>query len=98
MKFKNRWLVARLPLIRYPDRDYTGGDLGSLRRIVAATVFRIIQIVLLPVGIVSYVVFVVKLVAYSRKTGTSATVLASLYTRYMQHKLGTRQDRPRAAT
>ena len=66
--------------------------MGNLRRIVAATVFRIIQIVLLPVGVVSYVVFVVKLVTYSRKTGTSATVLASHYTRYMQHKLGTRHD------
>ena len=66
--------------------------MGNLRRIVAATVFRIIQIVLLPIGAVSYVVFLVKLVAYSRKTGTSATVLASLYTRYMQHRLGTRYD------
>ena len=66
--------------------------MGNIRRIVAATVFRIIQIVLLPIGAVSYAVFVVKLVAYSRKAGTSATVLASLYTRYMQHKLGTRCD------
>jgi methyltransferase (TIGR00027 family) len=66
--------------------------LDNIRRIVVATVFRIIQIVLLPIGAVSYAVFVIKLVAYSRKTGTSATVLASLYTRYMQHKLGTRWD------
>src|SRR4030095_93947 len=72
--------------------ETTGECLDNIRRIVAATVFRIIQILLLPIGAVSYVVFVIKLVAYSRKTGTSATVLASLYTRYMQHKLGTRWD------
>jgi methyltransferase (TIGR00027 family) len=35
-------------------------------------------------------------VAYSRRTGASATVLASLYTRYMQHLLGTRRDEPAA--
>jgi hypothetical protein len=49
--------------------ETTGGDLGNLRGIVAATVFRIIQIVLLPVGAVIYVVFVVKLVAQARHGG-----------------------------
>jgi len=65
-----------------------------MRKIVAATAFRIIQLIWLPVGAVGYVLFVVKLVAYSRRSGTSATVLASLYTRWMQHKLGTRRDEP----
>jgi methyltransferase (TIGR00027 family) len=59
---------------------------------VAAIAFRIIQIILLPIGAVGYALFVVKLVAYSRRSGTSATVLASLYTRWMQHRLGTRCD------
>ncbi len=63
-----------------------------MRKIITATVFRIIQIILLPVGVVGYILFVVKLIAYARRTGSSATVLASLYTRYMQHKLGTRRD------
>ena len=31
---------------------------------------------------------------FSRKTGVSSTTLASLYTRWMQHKLGTRLDEP----
>jgi len=35
-----------------------------------------------------------QLVTFSRRMGTSATVLASLYTRYMQHRLGTRRDEP----
>lgn len=65
-----------------------------MRNVVAATIFRIIQILLLPVGAVGYVPFVVKLVTFSRRSGTSATVLASLYTRYMQHRLGTRRDEP----
>jgi hypothetical protein len=47
---------------------------------VAATFFRLIQIILLPIAVVCYVPFVLKLVAYSRRTGVSATVLASLYT------------------
>jgi methyltransferase (TIGR00027 family) len=65
-----------------------------MRTIVAATIFRVVQIILLPVAVVAYIPFVVKLVAFSRRTGTSATLLASLYTRYMQHHLGTRRDDP----
>jgi methyltransferase (TIGR00027 family) len=65
-----------------------------MRNVVAATIFRLIQIILFPIGAVGYVPFVVKLVTFSRRSGTSATVLASLYTRYMQHRLGTRRDEP----
>jgi methyltransferase (TIGR00027 family) len=61
-----------------------------------AVFYRIVQLVLLPFGLVGYVLFVGKLVAHSRRTGVSATVLASLYTRYMQHQLGTRRDAPAA--
>lgn len=61
---------------------------------VSALLFRIIQLILLPVAAIGYPFFVIKLIAYSRRSGTSATVLASLYTRYMQHKLGTRIDEP----
>ena len=63
-------------------------------RNTAAVFFRIIQLILLPVGIPGYVLFVGKLVTFSRRSGTSATILASFYTRYMQHKLGTRLDEP----
>ncbi len=65
-----------------------------MRNIGAASIFRMIQIVLLPIAAVSYVLFVVKLVLYSRRSGTSATLLASFYTRWMQHTLGTRRDEP----
>ena len=35
--------------------------MGKTRRIVAATFFRIIQIILLPLGAIAYVLFIVKL-------------------------------------
>jgi methyltransferase (TIGR00027 family) len=63
-----------------------------VRKSVAATFFRIVQIILLPVAAVAYVALLIKLIMYSRRSGASATVLASFYTRWMQHKLGTRRD------
>ncbi|MCJ7533235.1 MAG: hypothetical protein MUO64_19720 [Anaerolineales bacterium] len=55
-----------------------------MRNIVVVTIFRTIQIVLLPIVLVGYVLFVVKVIMFSRKSGVSATALASLYTRWMQ--------------
>jgi methyltransferase (TIGR00027 family) len=66
----------------------------NVRNIVAATIFWALQIVLFPLTLVGYVLFVVKLVLYSRRSGASATLLASFYTRWMQHQLGTRRDAP----
>ncbi|MBX6362700.1 MAG: class I SAM-dependent methyltransferase [Gemmatimonadetes bacterium] len=66
----------------------------DVRNLVAAGAFRIVQGLLLPVGIAGYVPFVARMLRFSRRTGTSATVLASFYTRYMQHRLGTRRDEP----
>ena len=62
--------------------------------IVAATVFRCIQILGFPLTVVAYVPFVIKIIMYSRRSGVSATVLASFYTRWMQHQLGARRDEP----
>jgi leucine carboxyl methyltransferase len=67
-----------------------------MRNIVGVIVYRIVQILLLPFAAVGYIMFVTRLIAYSRRTGAAATVLASLYTRYMQHMLGTRPDTPAA--
>jgi hypothetical protein len=66
------------------------------RRLASASVFRMIQVALLPVGTVGYLWAVPKLLLYSRRTGASATVFGSLYTRCMQHRLGTRPDEPAA--
>jgi methyltransferase (TIGR00027 family) len=62
--------------------------------IVGAGAFRTIQVVLLPLAVAAYVATVPRLLAYSRRTGVSATLFASLYTRYMQHRLETRPDEP----
>ena len=67
---------------------------GNMRNIVKAPIFRIIQIAWSPIALVGYVLFVIKLIIFSRTSGVSATTLASLYTRWMQHKLGTRLDEP----
>ena len=65
-----------------------------MRNIVKAAIFRMIQIAWSPIALVGYVLFVIKLILFSRKSGVSSTTLASLYTRWMQHKLGTRLDEP----
>jgi methyltransferase (TIGR00027 family) len=64
----------------------------NIRNIVAATIFRLIQIALHPIRAIGYVLFVIKLVTPGHRSDTSTTVLASLYTRYMQHSLGMRRD------
>src|SRR5205085_4535974 len=69
-------------------------DSGNRRTIVKAGTFRMIQIVWSPIALVGYVLFVIKLILYSRASEVSSTTLASLYTRWMQHTLGTRLDEP----
>jgi methyltransferase (TIGR00027 family) len=64
----------------------------SLRRIGAVVALASIEVALLPLVPAGYVLFVVKLVRSSRRSGVSATLLASFYTRWMQHQLGTRRD------
>ena len=65
-----------------------------MRTIVKAAIFRLIQIAWSPIGLVGYVLLVITMIIFSRKSGVSSTTLASLYTRRMQHKLGTRLDEP----
>jgi Leucine carboxyl methyltransferase len=62
--------------------------------IAKVSIFRMIQIAWSPTALVGYILFVIKLIMFSRKSGVSSTTLASLYTRWMQHKLGTRLDEP----
>jgi methyltransferase (TIGR00027 family) len=72
-----------------------GKDRGlSHRDNVAAGVFHAIQVVLFPFVVAGYLLFLSKLLAYSRKMGTSGTIFASFYTRWMLHNLRTRRDDP----
>jgi methyltransferase (TIGR00027 family) len=68
--------------------------MGNMGKVVAPTIFRTIQFVLSPVAMVGYVDFTVRSFLASRTSGVSETALASLYTRWMQHQLGTRFDQP----
>jgi hypothetical protein len=43
-----------------------------MRNIVAATIFRMIQVVLFPVAFVGYVLFTVKAIMFSRTSGVSS--------------------------
>ncbi|WP_205786970.1 class I SAM-dependent methyltransferase [Specibacter cremeus] len=54
--------------------------------------FRAIQAVYLPLTAVGMAWLIGKALVHARRTGESATALASLYTRYMQHQLGVRRD------
>src|SRR6266487_3642166 len=68
--------------------------LSNMRNIVKAVIFRLIQIAWSPIGLVGYVLLVITMILFSRTSGVSSTTLASLYTRRMQHELGTRLDEP----
>lgn len=72
------------------------GGMGDMRRLPAAALFRVVQAALVPVGTAGYFVVVPKLLLYAKRTAVSATILASLYARAMQHRLGTRRDEPAA--
>ena len=63
-----------------------------MRNTVAATILRVMPIVPLPFALAGYVLFTFKVIMFSRKSGVSATALAPLYMRRMQHTLGTRRD------
>jgi len=65
-------------------------------RSAAGGAFRLVQACLFPVAVPAYAVLVARLLWSSRRSGVSATVLASLYTRSVQHRLGTREDAPAA--
>jgi methyltransferase (TIGR00027 family) len=66
----------------------------TLRTRIAFGTFWGVHIVCAPLLIVGYVLFVLKMLLYSRRSRASQTVLASFYTRWMQHQLGTRRDVP----
>jgi methyltransferase (TIGR00027 family) len=64
----------------------------NVRTFVAAAVYGALEVLLFPFALAGYVLYVIKLILYTRRSGASATLLASFYTRWMQHQLGTRRD------
>src|SRR5207248_1174406 len=66
----------------------------NLRETIGSSVFWGLQTVGFPLVATGYVLFVLKMLVYSRASTASQTVLASFYTRWMQHQLRTRRDEP----
>jgi methyltransferase (TIGR00027 family) len=64
----------------------------SLRTAVAAGFFWAVHVISLPLLVVGYVLFVVKWMLYTRRSGASGTALATMFSRWLLHKVGSRRD------
>lgn len=67
-----------------------------MRHRVGAAVFYFINVLLFPITLVGYVLWVGKVVLTSRGSGVSGTAQGPLSARFFQHKLGVRDDEPAA--
>ncbi len=65
-----------------------------MRNFIAATVYYIISILLLPVSLLGYVIWVGKGFLMGNPSGVSATAQGPLSARWAMHNLGTRPDEP----
>ena len=65
-----------------------------MRDFIATTVYYIISILLFPVSLLGYVIWVGKGFLTGNPSGVSATAQGPLSARWAMHNLGTRQDEP----
>jgi methyltransferase (TIGR00027 family) len=72
----------------------TGVGSATGARLVRAVAFRAVQAALLPAATAGYAFWIASMIRYRKLSGASATVLATVYSRWMQHQLGTRRDEP----
>jgi methyltransferase (TIGR00027 family) len=61
---------------------------------IAATVFYILNILLFPITLLGYVIWIGKAYLTGRKSGVSMTAQGPLSARWAQHNLGVREDEP----
>jgi len=61
---------------------------------MATTIFYIIFVLMLPVTLIGYVIWVGKAYLFLRKSGVSGTAQGPLSARWFEHNLGTRRDEP----
>jgi methyltransferase (TIGR00027 family) len=66
----------------------------SGRDLIAAIVFHTISVLLFPVTLIGYVIWVGKGILPGRSSGVSVTAQGPLSARWSMHNLGTRQDEP----
>ena len=69
-------------------------NIVSARNPLAATVFYIINVLLFPVTLLGYVIWVGKILLAGRSSGVSGTAQGPLSVRWFEHNLGARQDEP----
>jgi methyltransferase (TIGR00027 family) len=65
-----------------------------MRDLIAATVFNILSVLLFPVTLVGYVLWIGKTYLAGRTSGVSGTAQGPLSARWFEHNLGTRVDEP----
>jgi methyltransferase (TIGR00027 family) len=61
---------------------------------LAAAVFSILNVLLFPVTLVGYVIWVGKLYLVGRRSGASTTAQGPLFARWLMHNFGVREDEP----
>jgi methyltransferase (TIGR00027 family) len=66
----------------------------SVRDLVAAIAYNIFSILLFPITLIGYVIWVGGAILSGRGSGVSGTAQGPLSARFFEHKLGTRQDEP----
>jgi methyltransferase (TIGR00027 family) len=66
----------------------------SPRTVVPAGLFWAVHVIALPLLVVGYVLFVAKWMLYTRRSGASGTALATMFSRWLLHKVGSRPDAP----
>ncbi len=67
---------------------------SSARELIAAIVFSMLSILLFPVTLIGYVIWVGKTILTGRGSGVSRTAQGPLSIRWFMHHLGTREDEP----
>jgi len=67
---------------------------SSARELIAAIVFYMLSILLFPVTLIGYVIWVGKTILTGRGSGVSRTAQGPLSIRWFMHHLGTREDEP----
>lgn len=65
-----------------------------MRKSIAATLYYLVYILLFPVTLLGYVLWIGKAFLVGRKSGVSGTAQGPLSARYFEHHLGTRRDEP----
>src|SRR6266550_7721204 len=66
----------------------------SARDLIAATIFYLLSVLLFPVTLIGYVIWVGKTILTGRGSGVSRTAQGPLSIRWFMHHLGTREDKP----